>query len=153
MEFLYCFFSLYGLERLLREESLITILNWAGVVIFLALGLFSILHKVYSDTDQQFSSGIKRGVLIAIFNPLQIPFWLVWGIYVMDKGWVKKEIFSMVVFSLLCSIGTIAVLWLYSYAGKKLVARLNLNALFLNRMIGGLLLLLAVLQTAKLLWG
>lgn len=153
MEFLYCFFCLCGLERLLREPDLILVLDWAGVAIFLALGLFSWLQKVNADADQQFSSGIKRGVLIAIFNPLQIPFWLVWGIYVMDKGWVKKEIFSMVVFSLLCSIGTIAVLWLYSYAGKKLVARLNLNALFLNRIIGGLLILLAVLQTAKLLFG
>ncbi len=151
MEFIYCFFSLYGLERLLREESLIATLNWAGVVIFFALGLFSILHKVHADTEQQFSSGIKRGVLIAIFNPLQIPFWLVWGIYVMEKGWVRKEIFSMAVFSLLCSVGTIAVLWLYAYAGKKFVARLNLNAHFLNRMIGGLLILLAVLQSVKLL--
>ncbi len=153
MEFVYCFFCLRGLERLLRQPELILVLDWAGVAIFLALGIFSILQKANPDSDQQFSSGIKRGVLIAIFNPLQIPFWLVWGIYVIDKGWVQKEVFSIALFSLLCSIGTIAVLWLYSYAGKKLVSQLKLNAIFLNRMIGGLLILLAMLQTAKLLFG
>ena len=33
-------------------------------------------------------------MLIAIFNPLQVPFWLVWGVYVLQDG--KKAKFVAV---------------------------------------------------------
>jgi len=146
MEFIYCFGCLYGMQMLLKQPQLITALSWSAVVIFFLLGIFSFLHK-----PTEHSSGVKRGILIAILNPLQVPFWLVWGVYVMQNGWVKQEALSIAMFSFVCALGTIAVLYTYAIAGKKLVEKLNVNKILLNRFIGSLLIILAVYQTVKLL--
>ena len=151
MEFIYCFGCLYGMDRLLQQPQLIIYLGWSAAVIFLLLGLYTFLHTFKASSISNSSSGIKRGILVAIFNPLQVPFWLIWGVYVFQNGWVKSEIISIAIFSLLCSLGTIAVLWLYAVAGKKLVEKLNVNRNILNRFIGSLLILLAIFQTVKLL--
>ncbi len=147
MEFIYCFGCLYGMQMLLKQPQLVNALSWSAVAIFFALGLFSILHK----PDSANSSGVKRGILIAVFNPLQVPFWLVWGVYVMQNGWVKSEALSIALFSFVCSVGTIAVLYMYAIAGKKVVAKLNVNKTLLSRFIGSLLIILAIYQAMKLL--
>lgn len=152
MEFVYCFGSLSGIQVLRKDLQLIAALNWSSVVIFFVLGLVSILHKEKEESRKTlFSSGIKRGVLVAIFNPLQIPFWLIWGAYVMENGWVKSTSTSIALFSGVCSVGTIAVLYMYAVAGKKVVEKLNVNKNRLNTIIGVLLILLAALQVGKLL--
>jgi threonine/homoserine/homoserine lactone efflux protein len=150
MEFIYCFGCLYGMDRLLQQPQLIVFLNWSAVAIFLVLGLYTFVHtfRPQKTTD---SSSLQRGVMVAIFNPLQIPFWMIWGVYVFQNGWVMSEVVSIAIFSFLCSLGTIAVLWLYAVAGKKLVEKLNVNRNILNRFIGSLLIVLAIFQTIKLL--
>jgi threonine/homoserine/homoserine lactone efflux protein len=151
MEFIYCFGCLYGMDQLLKQPQLISFLNWSAVAIFLFLGLYTFLHTFRAQNTSTTSSGLRRGVMVAIFNPLQIPFWLIWGVYVFQNGWVKSEAVSIAIFSFLCSLGTIAVLWLYAIAGRKLVAKLNVNRNILNRFIGSLLIVLAMYQTYKLL--
>ena len=147
MEFIYCFGCISGMEILLQQKQLVQYLNWSSVAIFFLLGVFSFLHKPGSTNF----SGVKRGILIAIFNPLQIPFWMVWGVYVMQNGWVKSTTGSIALFSLVCAVGTIAVLYMYALAGKKVVEKLNVNQTLLNRFIGSFLIFLAVYQTFKLL--
>lgn len=151
MEFIYCFACLYGMQILLKQSQLLVVLNWVAVAIFLALGLFSLLHTDNSPPQTSKPTGVKRGILVAIFNPLQVPFWMVWGVYVMHDNWLKQDAVSIALFSIACSLGTIAVLYMYAEAGKKLIERLKVNKNLLNRMIGGLLIGLAVLQTVKLL--
>ncbi|HLP20109.1 MAG TPA: LysE family transporter [Chitinophagales bacterium] len=151
MEFIYCFACLYGMQLLLKQEHLLLVLNWAAVGIFLSLGLLSLLHIDKSLKESANPTGVKRGILVAIFNPLQIPFWMVWGVYVMQDNWLKQEAVSIALFSIACSLGTIAVLYMYAEAGKKLIERLKLNKNLLNRVIGVLLISLAIIQTAKLL--
>ncbi len=152
MEFIYCYASMAGIQMLRSDTKLIAALNWSGVVIFFALGLFSLLHKEKPESEKTlFSSSIKRGVFVAIFNPLQIPFWLVWGAYVMENGWVQNTRASIGLFTVVCTIGTIMVLYMYALAGKAIVARLNVNRNLLSKIIGGLLVFLAIVQTIKLL--
>lgn len=152
MEFIYCFGSLSGMQMLRQDTQLVFALNWSAVVIFFVLGFISILHKENPEGKKTLlSSYIKRGVLIAILNPLQIPFWLIWGVYVMENGWVKNSYNSIALFSFVCALGTIAVLYMYAVAGKKLVEKLNVNRTVLNRFIGVLLIALAVYQMVKLL--
>lgn len=149
MEFVYCFACLSGMQALLQQTQLVVVLNWMAVFIFALLGILSLLPSKNQTQEAANTNSARRGVLVAIFNPLQVPFWMVWGVYVMENGWVKREWSSIALFSLLCAFGTIAVLWFYAVAGKKLVERLKVSRNALNRFIGILLLLLAVLQTIK----
>lgn len=147
MEFVYCSGCLYGMEKLLQQDQLIVYLDWSAVIIFLLLGMFTILHK--SESHPNSLADVRKGVLVAIFNPLQVPFWMIWGVYVFQNNLVKSEIVSIVLFSSICSMGTVVVLWIYSVMGKKLVQKLNMNRLMLNRFIGSLLIFLAVTQALK----
>ena len=150
MEFVYCFVSLMGLELLLKQTQFVNFLSWSSVVIFFLLGLASFKQSTKSET-QHGDADLKRGVLVAILNPLQIPFWLIWGVYVMEAGWLKPQLIPILIFSIICSAGTIAVLYMYAVAGKKVIQKLNVNRTLLNRFIGSLLLALAIYQTIKLL--
>src|ERR1041385_6209963 len=110
MEFLYCYGSLWGLELLLKQAHLVAVLDWSAVCIFLALGLYGILHEGRQNPDPAGFSHLRKGVLISIFNPLQVPLWLVCGVYVMQNGLLKSEASAIAIFSFFCSLGTIAIL-------------------------------------------
>ena len=71
MEFIYCFASLMGLELLLKQTQFVIFLSWSSVVIFLALGIASFWQSSRPET-QQGNNDLKRGILVAILNPLQI---------------------------------------------------------------------------------
>lgn len=151
MEFVYCYFSLVGLQMLRTNAKLITVLNWSGVVILFVIGVFTLLQKEDAVTEKKvFSTSIKRGIFVAIFNPLQIPFWLLSGVYVMENGWLQDTQASITLFTVACTLGTILVLYLYAMAGKAIVERLKVNRSLLGKMIGGLLVFLAAMQAVKL---
>jgi threonine/homoserine/homoserine lactone efflux protein len=149
MEFGYCLGSLFFIEVLLQNPGLIISLKWAAVFVFSALGILSLLHKP-SEKPHKYS-GIKRGIFVAIVNPLQIPFWLIWGAYVLQNKWVENTLPSMMIFSFFTSIGTIAILMLYGIGGQRIIGQWNINRILLNRIIGLLLIGLAVYQLVMLL--
>ena len=148
MEFLYCFGSMMGMKVLLEQKQLITALKWASVVIFLALGLFTLLAKI-KDPDNR-SSGLRKGIIVAILNPLQIPFWLIWGVYVLQNNWVQPTTISITLFSLITAAGSLTVLWLYSVLGRKLETSLNKHQRLMTIVIGCFFIGLAGIEFIKL---
>lgn len=150
MEFMYCYGCIWGINFLLQKPDWVNVLEWSAVVIFAALGVLSLLPS-NSKVSSSFS-GIRRGIIVAILNPLQIPFWLVWGVYIKQNNWIDGSNGAIALFSIITALGTVAVLWMYALLGKQLVERLKLNRDVLNRIIGALLLILALLQAVKLIW-
>ncbi|MFN8297533.1 MAG: LysE family transporter [Chitinophagales bacterium] len=152
MEMIYCLACLSGLNYLLQQTHLLRILSWISVGLFLLLAAWILLQRERPADDKSVNHSLLRGILIAIFNPLQIPFWLAWGVYGFKNGWIEKSVADLALFSMLSAIGTMVVLWMYASAGLQLVASLNLRQLWLNRFIAGVLLLIATYQMAKLLF-
>ena len=148
MEFLYCLGCLTGLDLLMQQPGLVIVLQWLAVFIFLALGLLSFFHNEEAVKIPALS-GFGRGVFAAIINPLQVPFWLVWGVYLNDK--LKGGYLAIAIFSAITAMGTTCILWIYAVGGKKLVENMKLERKILDRIIGVLLIGLAVLQLFKLL--
>jgi threonine/homoserine/homoserine lactone efflux protein len=148
MEFLYCMGCLTGLDFLMHQPHLVHVLEWSSVFIFAILGLLAFFH--HEDASKvQALSGFGRGVFATIINPLQIPFWLVWGVYLSER--LKGDLSTTAVFAFITSVGTVCILWAYAVGGKKLVEWLKLERKLLDRMIGLLLIGLAVWQLVKLL--
>ena len=148
MEFLYCLGCLIGLDFLMHQPNLVHVLQWSSVFIFAALGFLAFFHN--EDTSKtQVLSGFGRGVFATIVNPLQIPFWLVWGVYLSDK--LKGDIPTIALFAAITAAGTVGILWIYAVGGKKLVEWLKLERKLLDRIIGLVLIGLALLQLFKLL--
>jgi threonine/homoserine/homoserine lactone efflux protein len=148
MEFLYCLGCLTGLDLLMRQPHLVSVMQWLGVVVFAMLGLLSFFHNEDASKTPTVS-GFSRGILAITINPFQIPFWLVWGVYLNDK--LKGSFLTTVLFAFITAAGTSCVLWLYAIGGRKLVETLKLERKLLDRIVGSILILLAVLQLFKLL--
>ena len=148
MEFLYCLACITCLDVLMQQPNLVVVLQWCAVVIFTALGLLSFFHNE-DAVKTPVLSGFGRGVFATIINPLQIPFWLVWGVYLNDK--LKGGFLAITIFAIVTSIGTTCILWIYAVGGKKLVENMKLERKILDRIIGAILIGLAVLQLFKLL--
>ncbi len=150
MELVYCLGCLRGINFLLHQPGWIIVLEWTAVALFFVLGLFSLLHK--TDNKNLSSVGIKRGIFIAIFNPLQAPYWLVWGVYMMENNLLAPGWLPLFLFAIVTALGTISILWLYAIGGKKLITKLKLSGETLNRFIGIVFIALAVWQFFKLVW-
>jgi threonine/homoserine/homoserine lactone efflux protein len=149
MEFIYCFGSMAGMRYLMMQTALVLVMQWASVAMFTLLAILSFTARKKAPGTRP--SGVKRGIVIAIFNPLQIPFWLVWGVYVLNNHWVQPGYLSIVLFSLITASGAFSILWLYAVAGKKLETILAANQRAMNVTIGCIFILLALLQLPKLL--
>ena len=150
MEFFYCLGCLAGMEALLQRPQWVIILKWAAVFIFFVLGLLSFFHN--EDAGKKpVISWFKRGVFAAFVNPLQIPFWLVWGVYLTQNKWLTSDLLSLVLFAIVTAGGTAAILWLYAVGGKKLVLKLKLERKIMDRFIGLLLISLSLWQLFHLL--
>jgi threonine/homoserine/homoserine lactone efflux protein len=150
MEFLYCVACIGAADLLMQQPDWIIRLKWLGVIIFALLG-FSSLLKVEHPERTTGNIHIRKGILIAIVNPFQVPFWLIWSVYLTQNKFLRKEAFYIALFGMVTAAGTAAVLWLYAIGGKNVVERLGLSRTFMNRFIGVILLGLAAWQMAKLL--
>ena len=149
MEFIYCFGSLTGLKFLVEKPDWVIAMKWSSVIVFTVLGILSFVQKIKDPAKR--SSGIGKGMIIAILNPLQIPFWLIWGVYVMQNNWVQPEHVSIILFSIITAAGSFTILWLYSVVGRKLEDKLISHQRTLNVLIGCIFIGLALLELVKLI--
>jgi len=149
MEFIYCFGSMVGMKFLLEQPQWVIGLRWSSVVVFTVLGIVTFFQK--AKGEGKLTSGIKKGIIIALLNPLQIPFWLIWGVYAMQNGWVQPNYISIMFFSIITATGAMAILTLYAIAGRKMEATLIANQKILNVVIGSIFIGLAAMQLLKLL--
>jgi len=148
MEFLYCFGCLWSLGLLMRQPHLVLVMQWTAVFVFALLGVLSFFHDE-NPAKIQVLSGFGRGLFAIIINPLQIPFWLVWGVYLSDR--LNGDFFTVIIFALVTSLGTATLLWLYAVGGKKMIELLKLERRLIDRAIGVVLMALAVWQLFKIL--
>ena len=148
MEFVYCFGSLTGLKFLVEKPDWVIAMKWSSVIVFTVLGILSFVQKI-KDPEKR-SSGIGKGMIIAILNPLQIPFWLIWGVYVMQNNWVQPDHVSIIIFSIITAAGSLTILWLYSVVGRKLEDTLIAHQRAMNVVIGCVFIVLAAMELVKL---
>jgi threonine/homoserine/homoserine lactone efflux protein len=150
MEFVYCVACIGAADLLMQQPDWIIRLKWLGIVIFAVLGILSFL-KTDDGKKSLVNNHFKKGIFVAIVNPFQVPFWLIWSVYLAQNKLLRKEALYIALFGVVTALGTVAVLWLYALGGKNVVERLGLSQTFINRFIGLVLLGLAAWQMAKLL--
>lgn len=90
------------------------------------------------------SSGFRRGIVIAMLNPLAIPFWIGVTAYLKAQGWLQLSstiLLHSYIFGI--SIGTLMLLTLFAFLANKLAGMLQ-HSLWLKRIPGITLLVLGV---------
>ena len=97
--------------------------------------------EVYEKFQQ---SGFRRGIVIALLNPLAIPFWIGVTAYLKAQGWLEFSSSGLLysyIFGI--SVGTLLLLTLYTFLANKLASMLK-HSVWLKRVPGITLLVLGV---------
>ena len=113
--------------------------NWAAVVILIALGLSFLLAKPKKDNIKEKEvegnamSAMVKGMTLALANVLVYAFWLAQGIYWTQQGVLTNDWPILITFSLGIFLGSVAAYVVYILLGEKILSKFDAFANNLHR--------------------
>lgn len=150
VEFFFTYFIMHAARWLSGQVHLDTIIDWVMVVLFTVLGIITWLHRKkppetnYSDRDS-----IKYGILLGFLNPMQIPFWMITGTYLITHEWIEDGKVALVVFSIGSAAGAFLCLFLYAKFAKYIQSKFALSTKVINTAIAILFFAFAAYHVVK----
>ncbi|HXB31000.1 MAG TPA: LysE family transporter [Puia sp.] len=157
VEMVYLRFVLSGLQWMMEHRWVFIIFNWITVIFFFVLGVLSFITARKQDKTRKallLNNNLDRfllGLSMSAMNPAQIPFWMIWSDYFLNLGWLKPGFTSFNFFMLGTGFGTIAGLSVYMYGGNWLVTKMKTSNQTLNKIMGIIFILAAMIQIFRLL--
>lgn len=142
-EFVYCFGSLYFLNYLKIYPQVILIAQYIAIVLLLILGFWALLEKS-KDIIIERKNIIRRGYWSIIIHPQQIPFWLLWGIFLMERNIISTDAVSLLFFAAFNIFGAFCMLMCYVMFGNKLISLIKLNLSVIKKVVGVLCIATAI---------
>lgn len=114
-----------------------------GVVMISLGGLTLWSSKRPSSFATRFNaSGFRRGIVLALLNPLALPFWVAMTAYIKSLGWIDlTEKLEVHAYLLGVSLGTLTLLMSFAYLARRVVTYFRESS-FLKRIPGVTLLVL-----------
>ncbi|TCC97981.1 LysE family transporter [Pedobacter psychroterrae] len=123
------------------------------VMLFLIMGTLTWINRnklpKAKDNNSSKKGSVLYGMLLGILNPVQIPFWLFFGNYVILHEWIQTDYLSLVVFSLGSGMGSGLALYGYSYFARYIQEKFALSSHLINKSIAIFLWALALYLIIK----
>jgi threonine/homoserine/homoserine lactone efflux protein len=155
VELFYSYIAIRFSAFLLANRDVEFYIQVVAIPAFILLSFYSFRKKrTVSDTLEVKKSTGKNdfieGFLIGLVNPLQIPFWVAYGTYMLSNDWIVNDAFYLNFFigGIIC--GSFLFLSLVVFACQKIERNLNLSRFNMDKIIGIIFLVLAVFQSVKL---
>lgn len=126
-----------------------------SALVMMTLGAFSLWSAARPSTfSRRFeASGFRKGIVLALLNPLAVPFWMAVTAYLESYGWVDLSHHAALHAYLLgVSLGSLVLFMLLAYLAKKVVTHLQPSA-YLQKLPGTLLILLGVYSLSEYIFG
>ena len=157
VELMYVRLSLKGIDWILANQKVFYYMEWATVVLFLILGLSSLLaarKKTGTAKPIQLNNRMHRfwlGVSMSAINPVQIPFWFLWSSYLFSTKLLQSDSLHFNVYTIGIAVGTVSGLLLFIFGGRWLVNRINASQRIINLLVAAIFLLSAIIQLFRVL--
>lgn len=155
VEMIYLRVALSGMNWVIAHHTFFTILNWVAIALFLTLGVVSFAAAARQTKDKKtilLNNKINRfllGVTMSAVNPVQIPFWFTWSISLINAGLLQPGNLHYNVFTAGAGAGTITGLAVYIHAGNWIVKKLKASNKGMNKFMGAVFILTALIQLYK----
>ena len=133
VEFFFTYFIMHAAKWLSHQVKLDTIIDWVMVVLFGVLGIITWVNrkkapqKTYSEHES-----IKYGIILGFLNPMQVPFWMITGTYLITHQWILFGKLALVIFSLGSACGAFLCLFIYARFSKYIQSKFALSTLVIN---------------------
>ncbi len=142
-----------NLNESVSEVRLGTVVDCFMITMFLVMGTITWINRKKipktKETDDKRSGSVLYGLILGVLNPVQIPFWLFFGNYVILHEWIETDYLSLVVFSLGSGIGSAAALYAYGHFAQYIQEKFALSSLLINKSIAIFLYVLALYLIVK----
>jgi threonine/homoserine/homoserine lactone efflux protein len=155
-EMIYVRLSLIAMDWIRKQQKLFKILEWATLVIVVALAVSSFYAAIHPKVSKNIilSSTLNRFVLgfgMCAINPVQIPFWFGWSTVLYTKKVLlpKNSHYNLYIIGI--GIGTLFGNFVFIFGGRLIAQKINSNTHILNWIIGGIFALTAIIQLYKIL--
>ncbi|MDQ2719919.1 MAG: LysE family transporter [Bacteroidota bacterium] len=156
-EIIYVRLCLVGVNWLQKQKTLFKWLEWItfALILALAIGSFIAASKAHPTQNVILDNNINRfllGMIMSALTPMHIPFWIGWSTVLFTKKILKANNTNYYIYIAGAAVGTFLANWLYIYSGKYIVETLNTNQSLLNRLLGGVFAITALVLLVKILW-
>ena len=158
IEVTYLRLALTVINWIITNKLLFIILGWTTVALFMILGVASFLAARKQSEDKKalmLNNKLDRfllGLSISAVNPVQIPFWLTWSLYLINAKMLHPVAVEYNVFTIGAGIGTLSGLAVYIYGGKWAIQKMKANNKSLNKFMGIVFIVVAFLQLYKMIY-
>ncbi|PWK73740.1 threonine/homoserine/homoserine lactone efflux protein [Mucilaginibacter oryzae] len=150
VEFFFTYFIMHAARWLSGQLSLTTIIDWVMVVLFGVMGYVTWIHRNKPPkTTYSEHASIKYGILLGFLNPMQIPFWMVTGTYLITHEWILDGRVALVIFSLGSACGSFLCLFLYAKFARYIQQKFALSTKLINTSIAVLFFGFAIYHIVK----
>ena len=157
VEIIYLRLALTGMDWVVENKILFTIMGWVTVVVFVGLGVlaFVIARKQTSaKKGLLLNNKMNRfllGLVVSGLNPAQIPFWFLWSTQLLNSKVLMPTTSDFNIFTAGAGLGSIAGLAVYIHGGKWLISKLKTSNRGLNVFMGVVFILAGLFQLFNML--
>jgi len=153
-ELIFTFAMMNGADWLAQQVNLETAIDWVMVGLFGVMGAMTWKHRKKPPETRKYSPGssVRYGVLLGFINPVQIPFWMISGTYLITHEWIKNDMVSLIILSVGSACGAFLCLFGYGKSAAYVMKKLALTNKGLNTGIAILFFAFAVYHIVKQLY-
>jgi threonine/homoserine/homoserine lactone efflux protein len=126
------------------------------VVMILMFGILGVItwrsRKEMPKADYSKKDSIRYGLLLGVINPMQIPYWLFVGSYLISKEWIDIGYLSLSVFSIGSGIGAAIALYGFARFAQYVQEKFALTSYKVNKGIALLFFALSAYHIVKIVY-
>jgi Putative threonine efflux protein len=142
VEIIYLRLALTGMDWVVENKILFTIMGWLTVIIFVVLGVLAFIiarRQTSAKKGLLLNNKMNRfflGVVVSGINPAQVPFWFLWSTELLDAKILLPTTAQFNIFTAGAGLGSLAGLGVYIHGGKWMITKLKASNRALNIFMG-----------------
>lgn len=154
VEFFFTYFIMNAADWLAQQVHLDTVIDWIMVVLFGAMGAITWMHRNKPPREKKESGkdSITYGILLGFLNPMQVPFWLITGSYLITHEWIETGRLALIIFSVGSAAGAFLCLFIYARSARYIKNKLDLSTHVINTSIAILFFAFSAYHVVKQLY-
>lgn len=151
VEVLFTFGVMRFVQWLSSEIQLGDIIDVVMVLLFGVLGVITWRsRKGMPKADYSKKDSIRYGLLLGVINPMQIPYWLFVGTYLISHEWIDIGYLSISVFSFGSGVGAALALYGFAWFARYVQEKFALTSYKVNKGIALLFFALSAYHICKI---
>jgi threonine/homoserine/homoserine lactone efflux protein len=145
----------FGVMRFVQWlSSEINLEHTIDIVMVFMFGILGIItwksRKEMPKADYSKKDSIRYGMLLGVLNPMQIPYWLFVGTYLISHEWIDIGYLSLSVFSVGSGIGAALALYGFARFAAYIKEKFALSSYIVNKSIALLFFALSAYHIVKI---